>query len=818
MLEIGKNAKIKVHWNVLGYDYKQETVDEIKALMADKYGKSKDDIDVVPDIILPSVGDGNGVFSKKTIEEIQNPNSHKLLFKKYLDLHDIKDYDFDAIETIDKEVNSELDYNPDYKYRKFSVKWVKWSNFESYGRDNMFDFSSLHGLVLLSGEPANECGKTTFAVDLIHFLLFGESGKCSTQDELFNYMLPEETQLSVEGCITVDGEDYIIKRTITRPALSKRTEKSRSVQKVEYYRIIGDSLEELREYVEENGADTRETNKIIKESIGNKDDFDLMMCIQGKKLDALIDETPTNRGKLLSSWVGLSFLENKDVIARRLYNERVKPMLLTNRYNKEDLKIEIEACKKCIEECNKKVSDYTKTNDKIDSEITELEKKKDKLFSEKKSTDEEVLKLDITTIKKEFNDKKCEGIAKKAEFDKNEKEIKEIGEVEYSKEEHDNIKDENIKLDSEINALAKEYRQIEYLIESLKNGEICPTCKRKLDGVDNSAAIKENEKKLEEIRKIGREKKMLYKESNEKLNAIEKKFNDYTRLNTLKSSQAVLEVNIDSIRDKCKELKKLEKKYNENSEAIDKNTKIEREIAINNENLKSKRDAKTRTTELLFTENNNIKNYEKGIKDREDLITKLESDSKLERDWKLYIEMVGKNGISKMVLRELLPTVNAIVAQLLNGICDFSVTVDIDSKNEVTFYLNRGGVRRGMKSASAFEKAASGLALRSALLRMSTMPRMNFLIFDEVLGSVASSNYDNIKILYDRILEDYDFIFHVTHIDVLKDWHNTFVNVIKTNGISRIQQVTNTNDKINKIETPKKQARKKISNKKTTKK
>ena len=758
MLEIGKNAKIKVHWNVLGYDYKQETVDEIKALMADKYGKSKDDIDVVPDIILPSVGDGNGVFSKKTIEEIQNPNSHKLLFKKYLDLHDIKDYDFDAIETIDKEVNSELDYNPDYKYRKFSVKWVKWSNFESYGRDNMFDFSSLHGLVLLSGEPANECGKTTFAVDLIHFLLFGESGKCSTQDELFNYMLPEETQLSVEGCITVDGEDYIIKRTITRPALSKRTEKSRSVQKVEYYRIIGDSLEELREYVEENGADTRETNKIIKESIGNKDDFDLMMCIQGKKLDALIDETPTNRGKLLS------------------------------------------------------------TNDKIDSEITELEKKKDKLFSEKKSTDEEVLKLDITTIKKEFNDKKCEGIAKKAEFDKNEKEIKEIGEVEYSKEEHDNIKDENIKLDSEINALAKEYRQIEYLIESLKNGEICPTCKRKLDGVDNSAAIKENEKKLEEIRKIGREKKMLYKESNEKLNAIEKKFNDYTRLNTLKSSQAVLEVNIDSIRDKCKELKKLEKKYNENSEAIDKNTKIEREIAINNENLKSKRDAKTRTTELLFTENNNIKNYEKGIKDREDLITKLESDSKLERDWKLYIEMVGKNGISKMVLRELLPTVNAIVAQLLNGICDFSVTVDIDSKNEVTFYLNRGGVRRGMKSASAFEKAASGLALRSALLRMSTMPRMNFLIFDEVLGSVASSNYDNIKILYDRILEDYDFIFHVTHIDVLKDWHNTFVNVIKTNGISRIQQVTNTNDKINKIEIPKKQARKKISNKKTTKK
>lgn len=817
MIEIGKNAKIKVHWNVLSYDYKPDKIDEIRTLMANKYGKSKDDINVVPDVILPSIDDAGGLFSKKTVEDVQNPESHKLLFKKYLDLYNIKDYDFDAIEAIDNEVNSEIEYNPYNKYRKFSIKWIKWSNFESYGPDNSFDFSTLHGLVLLNGEPANQSGKTTFAVDLLHFLLFGESGKYPKQEELFNYMLPEETQLWVEGCITIDGEDYIIKRTITRPALSKRTEKSRATQKVEYYRLIGDTAEELQEYVEENGVDTRETNKIIKESIGNKNDFDLMMCITGKKLDALIDDTPTNRGKLLSRWVGLSSLENKDIIARSLYNSKIKPMLLSNRYNKEDLKIEIEAYKKGIEECEKKVYEYNETNKKIDGEIASLEEKQEKLFDSKKSIDEDVLKLDIVTIQKEFNDKKNEGIAKKAELDKNEKEIQEIGNVEYSKEEHDTIKEDNIKIRSEVDGLVKDFYHVKELIRVLKNGEICPTCKRKLDNVDNSDAIKENENKLREIEKIGGEKKLLRKESDEKLMKMEKNFENYTRLNTLMASQVALNNNIDAIRSRCDELKKLKSKYLENSEAIDRNMKIDQQIAINKENLKSKHEAKTRTIELLFTEKNNIKNYKNEIEQREKLILQLESDIKLENNWNIYLEMVGKNGISKMVLRELLPTINAIIAQLLDDVCDFSVTVDINSKNEVAFYLIRDGITQNIDSASGFEKTVSALAVRCALLRMSTMSRMNFLIFDEIFGRVASVNYDNMKLLYDRILEDYDFIFNITHIDALRDWHNTFVTVTKTNGISKLQQITNTNKKINKIEVPKKQAKKKISRKKTTK-
>ena len=44
---------------------------------------------------------------------------------------------------------------------------IKFDNFLSYGENNFFDFTKLNGMVLLNGEPANQSGKTTFALHAI---------------------------------------------------------------------------------------------------------------------------------------------------------------------------------------------------------------------------------------------------------------------------------------------------------------------------------------------------------------------------------------------------------------------------------------------------------------------------------------------------------------------------------------------------------------------------------------------------------------------------------------------------------------------------
>lgn len=168
----------------------------------------------------------------EVVQNIQRPDFQIQLFKKYIVTNNIQGYNFNIIQAIDADINAKIDYEIYDKYRKYRIKWVKWKNFLSYGDGNSFDFSNLKGLVLLNGEPANQSGKTTFAIDLLHFLFFGKVEKYKTQDKIFNKHIPTSTEVVVEGCIEIEGTEYVIKRRLTRPALNKRTEKAKQLKKL----------------------------------------------------------------------------------------------------------------------------------------------------------------------------------------------------------------------------------------------------------------------------------------------------------------------------------------------------------------------------------------------------------------------------------------------------------------------------------------------------------------------------------------------------------------------------------------------------------
>jgi DNA repair exonuclease SbcCD ATPase subunit len=168
------------------------------------------------------------------------------------------------------------------------------------------------------------------------------------------------------------------------------------------------------------------------------------------------------------------------------------------------------------------------------------------------------------------------------------------------------------------------------------------------------------------------------------------------------------------------------------------------------------------------------------------LIEKIKEENKLIRHWKIYLDMIGKNGISKMVLRKTLPIINANLARLLNDVCDFSVEVAINEKNDVNFYLIKDNIKSDLSSGSGFEKTASALALRAVLANMSTLPKINLLIIDEVLGRVAKENYDNMRTLFEKIMENYDAIIQISHLNEIKDWHEKHIVVSKENNVSKI--------------------------------
>lgn len=787
-IDIGQKAKVKIQWNVAQSNYSRELENSMIALMAKKYGIPAKNIVVEPNYITAN---NSGVLSSETVQSIHDPKFQQELMKQYIINNDIKDVDFEEIIKIDSQINSLIDYDAYDKGKRYTIKWVKWSNFLSYGPDNYFDFTTLNGLVLLNGEPANKSGKSTFAYDLLHFLLFGKTNtnKAKNLGELFNNYLPEARTINVEGCINIDGEDFIIRRTLTRPAQGK---KAKTVtNKVEYYRLAEDGSEEILPEDNKQEASTTATTKLIKEALGNESDFDLIISANAKDLDNIISLTETEKGRLLSRWIGLSIIEDKDIKAREKWNKEISVGRFSDMYNQVQLESDIENLtteNKHNEGSIKALNEQISTHDKS---ITENQSNKDMLLSSMREIDTALLKVDVTTLQASIDALIDDGKRKNSEVTIIEEQIKEIGEVSYSEEEYKKMKSENERLINDMAETRMKINNLKSTNKALESAEICPTCHRKLDNVDNSGQIEENKKTIQELTDNGVAMKKRSDELVESMGVIEQKRAIAYKKSQLELKLAALKTEIANKRAEYKEKSQTLKEIQKNKDAIAKNNEITAKINVITANINySERAKREATSEINLLEREIVKNNE-SIALKKSYLVKIEAERKTEKYWKLYLQMIGKDGISKMVLRNTLPIINSELNRLLGDVTDFRVEVVMNEKNDVDFLLIRDETITRLSAASGLEKTQAALALRVVLGKMSKLSRPPFILLDEVLGTVASENYDDMKKLYDKIVSYYDFVLHICHIDL--DWYNNnIITVTKTNNISHINNQTST--------------------------
>ena len=789
-LKIGQKSKICVEWSVLPVDYSKEKEINIKEMMSQKYQVPVKNITVTPVFITVNKKGEKTALTNDTIQNIQDPKFQQHLFKVYLEENGIDDFDFDEIVKIDGQINSLINYDVYDKFKRYEIRWIKWSNFLSYGDDNFFDFTTLSGLVLLNGEPANQSGKSTFAYDLLHFMLFGKttSGKADVLSEIFNRYRPETTTVSVEGCLVIDGDEYIIRRTLTRPALNKRTAKSKTTQKVEYYKIVNGEEEELFDIENAEGATNTQTTKIIKEAIGNEKDFDLVICANADNLKSLISLKDTERGRLLSKWIGLLPLEEKDALAREKWNKEVSPRLLSNVYNRETLKAEIAALESEQSTINSSLEEIASKIKTSNENITNLSTQKENLLAAKGQVDESLLKIDVYTLEA--------SIAKITENGKNikilketkEQELESIKDIEFSENDYQELLNEKEKTVISINDIKHNINTLRETNRRLAESEYCPTCKRKLDDVDYSDTIAENKKIEEELIKKGVDLKSYLDKLVEDIAKMDENRKIFFEKNKISLLIEKYDVDLKVLRAELKEHNRTLKDIESNKSIIEQNNKIDLSLTIVNDTLSTE----NRIKDSLLQQESCMKNdYNRNVKDidnRRELIQKLDEEELLVKNWKTYLLLVGKNGISKMVLRQTLPLINGELKRLLSGVCDFDVEVVIDDHNDVAFNLVRDKTITNLASGSGFEQTAAALALRVVLGNISTLSRPSLLLLDEVLGGVAQENYENIKLLFDRIIKDYSAVLHITHLNHIIDWHSSIVTVKKNNHVSSITQ------------------------------
>jgi DNA repair exonuclease SbcCD ATPase subunit len=173
------------------------------------------------------------------------------------------------------------------------------------------------------------------------------------------------------------------------------------------------------------------------------------------------------------------------------------------------------------------------------------------------------------------------------------------------------------------------------------------------------------------------------------------------------------------------------------------------------------------------------------------LLAQLKNEEKIEHIFKTYLDIYGKNGISKMVLSTMIPLINNHLKILLSDSSEFILELRMNEKSEVGFWMtDQGtGVEKPLNSGSGYEKTISSLALRCVLSKVCSLPKPNIIVFDEVTGKVANENLEKVGLFFDKLKQYFDHIWIISHNPIIQDWADYRVNVHKENNISTVNDI-----------------------------
>ena len=770
-LEDYENPYFQVVWEDTPENFTQERIKSVKQYFSKKYNSLNVNV-ITKTIQLESVNQTVDVSFN-----IMDKNYQRELIKSLLESKNQGEH-FEKVVTIDGLVDNKLltedvEVSP---FKKWFIKKIYFSNFLSYGENQVLDFEKCGGITVVESDPPNFGGKTVLTVDLLMFLFFNTTTKTQKAEEIFN-RFTDKDKVSVRGEILIDGDEYVVSRNIER----KKAKSGDWNVKTEL-----DFLKKLPDGTYQNftGEQRRETEKFIKNSIGELDDFLMTILTTSSNLEELIDSKPTARGQVLSRFMGLEFLKKKEEAAKEIYSEFSRGML-SNVYNTENLKQEIENCKNTITE-------LTTNNKTIEQELADVNERlsrgqeyKDGLLNAKYSDiDKELISLNPVSIKSDISqiEDECGNISEQ---------IKKVFVVEpkhyYEEDKHDEVKKNYTDLNISKSHLSIQIESIDKLTQLVSGGVKCEHCGIELINAElTKLRISEKENLVVQINKLAVE--IAETETKEKtFTQLKKDFDEYEKNKLVKEKY---EVSLEASKLKLERVKDKLKKYEDSQEKIKKNLELDTQIVKAQIRIDDLINIKRNKERELIQNQNQIDNNNTKISRNTEIIEQISKEFEKEKIYKLYVELYGKNGISKIIMRTMMPVINQELQRLLQDSCYFNLEIKINDKNEVEFIMidNSTGIEKLMASGSGYERTVASMALRAVLSKICSLPKPNVIVWDEVFGKISNENLEMVGEFFMKIKDYFEKIFVITHNPLVSNWSDNIVKIEKRENVSRVVQ------------------------------
>jgi DNA repair exonuclease SbcCD ATPase subunit len=766
-----ENPYIQVIWEDTPENFTQERIKSVKQYFQKKY--SSTNINVITKVKTTEE-------TQQTIDvsvNIMDKNYQKELIRTLLETKTQDQY-YDQVMNIDSMVENrmlanDVEVTP---FKRWYIKKIEFSNFLSYGENQVIDFDKCNGITVVESDPPNFGGKTVLTVDLLLFLFFNTTTKTQKAEEIFN-RFTDSNKVSVRGDIVIDGEEYIIARQIERKK-SKAGEWNVKTE-LEFFKKLANG--ELQNFT---GEQRRETENFMKTSIGSMDDFLMTIVTTASNLEDLLDAKPTARGQVLSRFLGLEFLKKKEETGKEIYSEFSKGMM-SNIYNTESLKQDNETSTNEIQRLKNEITDSDKKIIDVDLRLQKGQDYKDNLLKSKYADiDQELIVLNPVRLQSDITN--FENSSKTIKNQINEVKVIEPKEF-YHEDKHDAVKEVIKSRFAELVTSENKVEEIEDLVGKYGDGIQCEHCGIKLMEAELTKKKIDQLEGYKKLVKDFKEEISNYEKKEKSYTQLKKDFDEYERNKLIKEKY---EISLESNDLKLGQAKDKLKRYEEVQDKIKKNNEVDAQLIKAGLRIDELIGEKRGYERIQATNQNQIENLLARIEKNNGIVLKIAEEFEREKIYKIYVDIYGKNGISKIIMKTMMPLINSELQRLLQDSCFFNLEVRINDKNEVDFIMidNGTGIEKPMTAGSGYEKTIGALAIRAVLSKVCSLPKPNISVYDETWGKVSNDNLEMVGDFFMKLKDYFEKIFVISHNPLISNWSDNVVKINKIDNISKVSQ------------------------------
>ncbi len=734
------------------------------------------------------------------IEDLRDVAVQEKLIREYLSDYEAEDEVLETIFKLNTKYNTLVEQEEEVARNvNWKLESLEWDNLFNYGKGNRVEFTDLNGIVGIFGK--NFSGKSS-VIDSLLYTMYNSTSKNVRKN--LNVINQGANSCRGKVEISIGNKIYTIERTSEKYIKKLKGEETLEAKTDVNFECYDQVLDET---IGLNGTSRNDTDKNIRKMFGTIDDF--LLTSMASQLGSLtfVSEGSTRRKEILAKFLDLEVFERKYKLAKedasdlrgalkrlegREFDDEIVEALEDVYRNETKTETKKKTCEKLKAELQKMLEDQNDIEASIEGIPTEL--------------------IDITAVVEEIEQEtnnlseiKKSNIKLREKLGKSEDLVGQLDallatlDLEELTDTSLKIKEKNEEVTTIIESIMRAEEELErydkkgQLLQEVPCGDKFPTCKFLQDAYQ---ALGKMPHSKEVLVTLGQQKQSVAEQIGEldptsnriylnKYHETENRKKDV--VSNISSYRMEIERNDSQIAHLgliLQNLGELKEEYEANKEAID-SLEV---LLLEKENFALAIKVATKSLEECETEILDLYKTHGSLEQKVASLEEQKKELKQLREeyaaYDLYMQAMHSNGIAYDIIKRKLPVINEEIAKVLANVVDFEVFFVSDDKRLNIFIKHHKHDPRPLENGSGAEKTIAAMAIRLALLNISSLPKPDIFILDEPGTALDAENMEGFVRILDLVKSYFKTVLLISHLDSLKDCADLQIAIDKKNGLA----------------------------------